>query len=133
MILTTSNFDAKHRTSPAANPFRHTYLHELSHNIPIIVIMCLTAVCFLILPAVLSLVDQNLTPVTESGVVASMNQTADDTAREVVKQYVFGVRPASILFFPVMAFVLSLVQFSYLTNRRAMDVCLEHCRSGAGR
>ncbi|MBC8610770.1 hypothetical protein H8702_06485 [Massilimaliae timonensis] len=122
MILTTSNFDAKHRTSPAANPFRHTYLHELSHNIPIIVIMCLTAVCFLILPAVLSLVDQNLTPVTESGVVASMNQTADDTAREVVKQYVFGVRPASILFFPVMAFVLSLVQFSYLTNRRAMDV-----------
>lgn len=136
MILTTSSF--KGSSPRVTNVFRHSFRQETRRNVPFIVAFCLVAVFFLIMPSLTTLIDQNFSSVSENTAVArAVTETYDaDTSTAVIggadgpteiatiqrQHYSFGIGLGAVTVLPVMAFILGLLQFAYLSSRRAMDV-----------
>lgn len=136
MILTTSSF--KGSSPRVTNVFRHSFRQETRRNVPFIVAFCLVAVFFLIMPCLTNLIDQNFSSVSENTAVAkAVAETYDsDSSTAAIggadgptgiatvqrQHYSFGIGLGAVTVLPVMAFILGLLQFAYLSSRRAMDV-----------
>jgi hypothetical protein len=123
--------------------FRNTVFHEWRRNLPFFIAFCLTCIFLLILPNTLMLINDHLYPYDHTPTIEEQYAyDADSSTAEIggadepgsvseeptllydvpTYSYRFGISVASVIFFPMMAFLLALLQFYYLTNKRAMDV-----------
>lgn len=123
MILTTASFKggAPHPT----HVFRHTVSQEFRRNTLFLVVFCLVAFFLVLMPAVTQLIDQNVSVISETlpGAEAAAEAITDASSPLRENQsYQFGMGLGAVVILPVLAMILALLQFAYLSNRRAMDV-----------
>lgn len=112
-------------TSPIKNNssrFSQAVRDEMRRNLPFFICLCVLCFVMLILPPMLSIFnDQNMLRQDMMATADSFTGAVDNLS-EYRSVYRFGLSPFSALFFPAMAFLLGILQFVFLTNRRAMDV-----------
>ncbi|MGI5959808.1 MAG: hypothetical protein ACOX60_10395 [Massiliimalia sp.] len=103
--------------NPKSSRFGQAVRDDLRRNLPYFICFCVLCLVILILPMMLAIFnDQN------TGNAVAANLVRMGKTETVINVYQFGLNPFSVIFFPAMAFLLGLLQFAFLTNRRAMDV-----------
>lgn len=92
--------------------FRRTFLQELKQNVPFILAFSIISIFVLFLPQLVLLINDNIH-------LENMGNASEYFPRDF---YRFGLNVCSVLLMPILAYILGLIQFHYLTNKRAMDV-----------
>lgn len=123
LTVFASNSERKEANRPQT-AFRHAFANEIRQNVPFLIVFCLACLLLVVLPNVMTAAqtypDLHGQTIDQQPILHAANQQWSEESGLVT--YAFALSPCSVLLFPVLAFVLALIQFAYLTNRRAMDV-----------
>lgn len=114
-MISAGLFSSPLQQKEKVHMFRRTYLQELKQNVPFILTYFLISVFVLFIPYLVVLINDTM----NTGNTAVSEMYLGYYPRNY---YRFGLNPCSVLLFPVLAYVLGLIQFHFLTNKRAMDV-----------
>lgn len=125
MNLTAFNSNAERKeANRPRTAFWHAFRNEIRQNVPFLIVLCLAYLLLILLPNALTAAqtypDLNGQKIDQQTILYVIDQQWAEKSELVT--YAFALSPCSVFLFPVLAFVLALIQFAYLTNRRAMDV-----------
>ncbi len=89
--------------------FKHTFVDELKKNAPFTITYAIACFVTLLLPVIVIFFNR-------------MVNMQGYEPNSLHNGYIFSLSPFIVFMLPIFGFVLGLLQFSYLTNKRAMDV-----------